>query len=175
MDRTNAERQRRYIQRLKARAAGVTNAPAATSEIAALEQELAQAKEKLVAANARITEMGHKRAAERQAFRDEWERRAAKPKAEKPPLPPDEERDRIIKGLKTRVRNVTQELRHFKQYHEGQMAKHGGMLRPTRIAIDKVLHPEQRKHWTRAELDAKLDEACKLWNAFNDKARRQAR
>ena len=43
MDRTNAERQRRYIQRLKERARGVSNVSNAPSD-AALTQELAQAK-----------------------------------------------------------------------------------------------------------------------------------
>ncbi len=44
-DRTNAERQRRYIARLKARAVeGVTSAPD-TAEVAALAQKLAQAEQ----------------------------------------------------------------------------------------------------------------------------------
>jgi hypothetical protein len=46
MDKTNAERRRRYIHRLKARAAeAVTNAPGTAAEVAALRQEqLAQAR-----------------------------------------------------------------------------------------------------------------------------------
>lgn len=48
-DSTNAERQRRYIQRLKARASGVSNGPD-TGEVAALKKELAQAKAQIAAA-----------------------------------------------------------------------------------------------------------------------------
>src|SRR5258705_11930200 len=39
------------------------------------------------------------------------QRAESKPKVAKSPLPPDEERERIIKGLKTRVQNLSRELR----------------------------------------------------------------
>ncbi|SRR5258708_27599904 len=65
-DPTNAERQARHrAKQRKARAA-------LEAELRALRDE---------------------RAAQAQAFRDGWKRRAAKPKAEKPPLPPDEARE----------------------------------------------------------------------------------
>jgi hypothetical protein len=102
------------------------------------------------------------------------QQRASRPKVEKPPLPPDEQRDREIKGLRTRVRNLTQELRAFTQYHKDEMARTGGMPRPTRIALDKVLHPDTRKQATETD----KDEACRGWNAWknsNDKARCQVR
>ena len=49
MKKTNAERQRRYIHRLKVRVAeAVTNAPGTADEVAALRQEqLAQAKARI--------------------------------------------------------------------------------------------------------------------------------
>jgi len=104
------------------------------------------------------------------------QREPTKPKAEKPPLPPDEERDRQIKGLKTRVRNLTSELHAQREWHRRKAD--GSMSFQTMSAIAKALHPEQREHWTRAELDAALDEACKAfmaWKADKDKARRRDR
>ena len=75
MDKTNAERRRRYIHRLKARAAeAVTNAPGTAAEVAALRQEqLAQAK-------ARIGELEAKLA--RRAW-DDWRAGTAVKKAER--------------------------------------------------------------------------------------------
>jgi len=104
------------------------------------------------------------------------QREPTKPKAEKPPLPLDEERDRQIKGLKTRVRNLTSELHAQREWHRRKAD--GSMSFQTMSAIAKALHPEQREHWTRAELDAALDEACKAfmaWKADKDKARRRDR
>jgi predicted nucleic acid-binding Zn-ribbon protein len=201
LDRTNAERQRRYIQRLKARAAGVTNASDTAGEIAALKQELTQAKARIAEleaarpterdgkdprvaelqrelqqAKARITEMGLERAAERQAFRDEWERRAAKakPKAEKPPLPPDEARDRQIKSLKTRVRTLMSELHDVREHAKEVQGKTGSMDFQTMSAIAKALHPDRKP--SEAEWEALRDKALKLftaWKADKDKARRR--
>jgi hypothetical protein len=167
-------------------------AAAIKAEVAAgdAHQELAQANRKLAQAKAHIAELEAelarragekprpplpKTAAELLAQRGrKAERAAAKPKAEKPPLPPDEERERIIKGLKTRVRNLSKELRLFRQYHDEAMTKQGLMSRETRIAVDKVLHPDTRNNATEAD----IDRACKVWNVWkndNDKARRKAR
>jgi hypothetical protein len=157
MDRTNAERQRRYIAKLKKAAkAGVSNA-----DHAALAQELAAAK-------ARIAELEEVEKAMLLGARAHvHERREAKPKVEKPPLPPDEERDRIIKGLRTRVRNLTAELQETVSWASQRL---GIMSRETRIAIDKVLHPDNKPS------EADKDRACKGWNAWKndyDKARRR--
>ena len=75
MDKINAERQRRYIHRLKARAAeAVTNAPGTAAEVAASRQEqLAQAK-------GRIGELEAKLA--RRAWED-WRAGTAVKKAER--------------------------------------------------------------------------------------------
>jgi outer membrane murein-binding lipoprotein Lpp len=149
------------LAQAKARIAELTKA--GVDEITALKEELAQAKE-------HITEMGLQYAAQRQAFRDEWKRRmaTAKPRAEKPPLPPDEVRDRRIKALTTEVQNLKAQVRHMKQHAEDVQGKTGSMSFPTMSAIAKVLHPEQRKHLTRRELDEKLDVACKAFNAWFD-------
>jgi hypothetical protein len=79
------------------------------------------------AAKAQIAEMPKEILAQAQAFRDEVKRRAAKPKAEKPPLPPDEERERKIKGLTTANRNLRQKIRHMEQHAEDVQSKTGGM------------------------------------------------
>jgi hypothetical protein len=84
MDRTNAERQRRYIARLKAQAKaggdgdklGVSN-----ERIAELEQALAQAKRRAAMAESANTMLRRDLA--------QAERKLAKPKIERPPLPPD--------------------------------------------------------------------------------------
>jgi hypothetical protein len=209
-DRTNAERQRRYIARLKAQAAqaGVSNAPAGPDH-AALVQELAQAKARIVeleqelaAAKARIAELERELTSERErraaeakaAPRDNKDdriaeleeeirglrlhirfgpkRRPAEPKAAKPPLPPDEERDRIIKGLKTRVRNLTAELHHTREWMAA--AKSSGMSFNTRNTILKPMHPDSRKHLTGAEhlpgteLEAALDAGVRAFTAWAD-------
>src|SRR5258707_9255168 len=104
-DPTNAERQARHrAKQRKARAA-------LEAELRALRDE---------------------RAAQAQAFRDGWKRRAAKPKAEKPPLPPDEARDRRIKALTTETRNLRAQVRYMREHSRdgaGNMTRRQG--RPT--------------------------------------------
>lgn len=147
MDNTNAERQRRYIARLKAKAAiadGVTNAKA-EAKLAALKAE-----------NARL--------------KAELERERSKPKAAKPPLPPDEERDRQIKSLKTRVRNLRIELYAEREWHKGKAD--GSMSFQTMSAIAKILHPDH------LPTEEQRLEACKLftaWKGDKDRAARKAK
>ena len=88
IDRTNAERQKRYIARLKAKAKAADAAAGNNDEIVALKEELSAVKADLAAARARL-EAAHARRE----------------------LPPDAEHDRKIKSLTTRVRNLTAELR----------------------------------------------------------------
>ena len=95
----------------------------------------------------------------------------AKPKAEKPPLPPDEVRDRRIKALTTEVRNLKAQLRASAQHYAEAIEKAGGMPRETRIAIDKCLHPDGNAS------EADKGAAIRGWNAWkntNDKAKRKA-
>jgi hypothetical protein len=96
--------------------------------------------------------------------------RAAKPRAEKPPLPPDEERDRIIKNLKTRVRNLTAELDAEREWHKHKAD--GSMNFQTMSAIANALHPDRKPS------EAEREKACKAftaWKADKDKARRHTR
>jgi hypothetical protein len=67
--------------------------------------------QELAAAKARIAELTGELLATVAQVRFRDARRMAKPQTKRPPLPPDEERERIIKGLKTRVRNLMSELR----------------------------------------------------------------
>jgi hypothetical protein len=85
MDRTNAERQRRYIRRLKDRAAAaVTNGP----ELERLRQENAELRRALAEAKRAVSNAKPKRA----------------------PLPPDELRDQQIARLKKRKAELAAEL-----------------------------------------------------------------
>jgi hypothetical protein len=155
---TGAERQRRYW--LKRRAVKPAPKPGGTAaaEIEALQKELAAAK-------AEITALKDDLLHARLAFRFGPKRREpAKPKTERPPLPPDEERERQIKTLKTRVRNLTAELHMIREWKEA--AKNSGMSFATRSAIMKPLHPDSRKHLTEAELQAALDSAGKAFTAW---------
>jgi predicted nucleic acid-binding Zn-ribbon protein len=115
-DHTGAERQRRYMARLKAKAA----AASVSDATAALKQELAEAK-------ARIREL----VSQVQRLRD------AEKRTERPP---DEVRDQRIKGLQTRVRNLTAELRVTR---EMLYAKSVLMFDNERSAIIKALHPDR--------------------------------
>jgi hypothetical protein len=151
---TGAERVRRY--RLKHGTDKPVNAHEA--KIAALKKELAQAK-------AAMTQM--------HLERDELKRRAAKPKVERPALTPDEARDKRLEALT----KENQRLKAHILLVVGQ-SRNGSMNFKTMSAIAKPLHPEQRKHMTRTELDAACDEAFKVftsWKADNNKAQRKAR
>src|SRR5262249_38298795 len=117
MDRTNAERQRRYIARLKAKAAaaeGVSNAKI-EAELAGLRAENARLKSELAS---------------------ERSRTASPPKAAKLPLPPDEARERAIKGLRTQVQNLKAALT--------AVVGRASMPRATLNAIAKALHPDRK-------------------------------
>jgi hypothetical protein len=151
---TGAERTRLYRQKH-----GLDKPKPKPGSAAVLEKQLTAAKAEIAALKDELHAMRTARFAPKPRT----------PKPEKPPLPPDEERERIIKGLRTRVRNLTQELQHC--YHV-QMQRLGSMPRQTRIAIDKVLQPDVRGNATEADLDT----ACKGWNVWkndSDKARRQ--
>jgi hypothetical protein len=150
-DNTNAERQRRYIAKLKAKAA-VSNG----GGTAKLVEELAQTKTKLAQAQAKITELQHEIIGQAQAFRDESKRRAAKPKAAPPPVAPEIDIDALrvrsnleaVKKLETRVRSLTTanrnlraELRDTQLWQASRMnASH--MSFDTKQKIAKALHPD---------------------------------
>jgi hypothetical protein len=157
MGLSNAERQRRYVARLKAQAKAGGDNEALKARCAALEKELATAK-------AHITEMRDEMLGQRFAPKPR------KPKTERPPLPPDEERDRIIKGLKTRVRNLTFELQAIRELNTKIAMNRGMMNFQTMSAIAIALHPDRKPS------EAEREHACKLftaWKADSAKARRQ--
>jgi septal ring factor EnvC (AmiA/AmiB activator) len=137
VDNTNAERQRRYIARLKAAAARPD------AETAALKQELARAKAQIEKLTLQV------------------QQHAAKPK--RPPLPPDEARERLIKSLTTQNRNLREQL---------SRVQHGAYMSfKSLAAIAKCLHPDTRRQTSEAE----FDKACRLfteWKANMDKSRR---
>jgi uncharacterized protein YggU (UPF0235/DUF167 family) len=176
---TEAERKRRLRALAKARLAEqpepvsrdhavlVKELVQAKARIAKLEQggqanadEITALKKELAAAKEHITEMGLQYAAQRQAFRDEWKRRmaTAKPRAEKP----------RIKALTTENQNLKAKLRHMEGHYNDRIVKAGDLPPSTKIAFDKVLQPDARRHMSRAELDAALDGICTLWNAWTD-------
>jgi predicted RNase H-like nuclease (RuvC/YqgF family) len=147
MDKTGADRQRRYMARLKART--VTDG-AASAEIAELTADLAKAK-------AKITEL-HVEARELRAATHPQSGRAKR--AGNPPLPPNEARDRQIKSLKSRVQNLSVELRAMRDWRGGEGRK--GMSFRTMSVLAKCLHPDTRQHATATD----LDEACRLFLAW---------
>jgi hypothetical protein len=150
---TGAERTRLY--RLKH---GTAKPKPAAATIDALREELQEAK-------AHIQQMALDAAAQAQAFRDEARRRAAQPKPERPPLPPDELRDRRIKALTTENRNLRAKLRDREQRYQ----RVGGMGFAAESAIAKCLHPDY------VPSEAERAEACRLftsWKADNKAARR---
>jgi hypothetical protein len=169
-DYTGAERQRRYMARLKAAAgsqSAVTNgATVKDREIAALKAQIAE-----LEAAQKGGQGEYILAIEREnsTLRGQLERQQRQsPKADKPPLPPDEARDRRIKALETRVRNLRAELHASQEWNRG---KDGSMNFKTMAAISKVLHPD------REPSEAERVEACKLftaWKATRDAARRGA-
>ena len=163
---THAERTRKYREKHGLDKPAAKPAPAST---APLEARIRELEAELAAAKARIDELR----AERLAFRFGSKRRGeAKPKAEKPPLPPDEERERTIKALRTEVRNLKAERRHLTEHFNSKIADKGGMNFPTMTAIAKCLHPDH------APSEAEREAAFKLfsqWKADDGKAQRRAR
>jgi hypothetical protein len=171
---TDAERMRRYrLKRAK---------PAAKpANIAALAQELAAARARIAALEAEL------RAVEFVAAREELRAaelgaelgarfapkpRPAKPRAAKPPLPPDEVREQRIKAQATQIQNLKTKMAHMAQLYSEAIEKAGGMPRATQLTLDKALHPDTRRHMT----EAQWLEAAQLWNAWktsNSKVRRR--
>jgi hypothetical protein len=76
-----------------------------------------------------------------------------------------------LKAARTRVRNLTQELRHTRQHFEGLAEKTGAMDFATESALAKCLHPESMDNATEADKD-KAFKLFTAWKATNRKARR---
>jgi hypothetical protein len=80
--------------------------------------------------------------------------------SQRPPLPPDEQRDLEIQSLKMVNQELRRRLRSFREHHEKEMQRAGGMNFQTRAAIAKCLHPDH------AMTDAERDHALRLFNQF---------
>jgi hypothetical protein len=102
------------------------------------------------------------------------QRKAKRPAPQpRPPLPPDEQRDRRIKALTTANQNLRVKVRHLEQHFEDAIAKAGGMSFKTQSAIAKALHPDVSP----ADREAARPNAYKLFNAWKadkDKAGRRS-
>jgi hypothetical protein len=168
---TAAEKQRRYRERKAAKEFGnrdtVTKPPPANAapdrdqdialkaRIAELEQERDHYKQKLKSERTRtkLLEEGLRIARRQQRVESK------PPKAAKPPLPPDEVRDRKIKAQQTTIQNLRGELRIMER-HYAEMEKRGIMSPDAVRAIAKALHPDH------APSEAERVEACKRFMAW---------
>jgi hypothetical protein len=146
---TGAERLRRWRERKRAER-GPTAETAGPSS-----QALAEAQK-------RILDLEDENAALRGALAFEFKQRAAtaKPKAEKPALPPDEVRERRIKALTTEVQNLRAKLRHMNKFYEEESSRKGVMPFSTTSLIATALHPDS------SPSDAEREKAFKAFSAW---------
>jgi hypothetical protein len=163
MGMSGAERQARYMARLKAR---IQAAAASGDAVKPLKARIRDLESECAALKAELAEERHAKLAQAQAFRAESQRRAAKPKAEKAPLPPDEQREREIKALRTRIRNLLAEHRHM----QALWLSRGLMPERTRRLLAKCLHPDTRDNASKAH----KDEASALFFAWTDASKTKA-
>jgi hypothetical protein len=157
---TAAEKMRRYRERKfapKPTAAEPPTAatkPTADRESAALKARIRELEAENAALKAELADSVGDRFASR--------RHGVKPKAARPPLPPDEERDRQIKSLKTMVQNLRAKNAEMIRWHDAEMRRHGKMQRATFVAVTKALHPDERHKLTAKQ----IDEACGLFTQW---------
>ena len=139
----------------------------ARTRIATLEKELAAATARIHELVAQLSHERERQAAELAAAKGrihELLQQEAKRKAEKPPLPPDEVRDKRIKSLTTANKNLRTELFILEQHYNEAMAKAGAMSFTTRGTIHKGLQPESSGE--------ARDAARKAFNGFCDDQKR---
>jgi hypothetical protein len=165
-----AERQRRRRERLRAE-----RPPAAPDKLAA---KLAAAQAEITALKAELAALKGPAAGEPPELprtAEEWDamkqrakegrsaaRKAAK--AARPPLPPDEVRDRQIKALKTANQTLRAKLRANEAWYAAERPT--VMSFKTVSAISLALHPEH------APTDDERANAIKLFNAWKADARK---
>ena len=150
MGLSNAERQRRYIARLKARGAP-PGGGAPEPRIRELEAENADLR-------GRLTE----------EIKARLRREAKAGKSASPVTGRDGEDPRIAR-LQNRNKELRGELHELKKWYASGIAKKGGMNWDTFNKVVRCLHPEFRKHVSAAD----IDEACGLftqWKKDRDKA-----
>jgi hypothetical protein len=185
---SSAERTRRYREKFQSAGAVVLEAQLARARerIAALEAEVAGLK---AAANAQQQQPPPRTAADLRAWKAQTtaaksakraEAKAARLRtaaaersdADLPTLLAENDSlKQQIKAAQTRVRNLTQELRHTRQHFEGLAEKTGAMDFATESALAKCLHTESKDNATEADKD-KAFKLFTAWKAANRKARR---
>jgi hypothetical protein len=98
--------------------------------------------------------------------------RAAKPRVEKAPLPPNEERDRKIEALEKTNRELREKIRTVNELHSAAIRHYAekGSMSPADIRmISKALHPEH------APTERERTAAFKAFNAWKADRRPQER
>jgi predicted RNase H-like nuclease (RuvC/YqgF family) len=150
---------------------GAQIAPVSNGEakLARLKDENARLKAELA------SERGHRKMLEEglRVLRRQ-QRGESQSKTAKPPLPPDEARDRRIKALTTENRNLKAKLSIMADRYSDGLATAGGMPFATQSAIAKCLHPDTRNHATVVDKD-KAFKGFTSWKADKDKAARKAK
>jgi DNA repair exonuclease SbcCD ATPase subunit len=151
MGTANAERQRRYIQRLKAKAARASQATLDDTETTALRQELADA-------NKRIAEL------EAKAKTKAKDKKSAIDSAREP----TSDEARTIERLRKSLREARAELHTLRTwYRTSGLPERAGMSFATYTTIAKALHPD------RSPTEAERGEAMRAFNAWKDALRRR--
>jgi hypothetical protein len=79
-----------------------------------------------------------------------------------------------LKAARTANKNLKGELHHFRQWHEQEMARSGGMSFATHRKIAKVLHPDTRKEASETDIEDAYRQ-FNAWKADKDKAQRQSK
>ena len=152
---TGAERLRRFRERKRQERGPTDPSPAAVIDALRKENAALRRQQAAKPAPAQDDELIDARAEiARRARRDR--------KAAKPPLDPDSEAARQIKGLKTRVQTLTRQLAHANK-------KHGHMTFKTVSLISKALHSDTKP------TDEDREEALKAFNAWKSDRKASAR
>jgi hypothetical protein len=143
-DKTNAERQRRYIAKLKAQAkASVSNATAGRDH-AALAKELAQAKARNAELEGQLARLRKSAAAES----------TRKPVTK--PANPDSE----VARLKATILDLRRALRHFRTRDGGKIDSRSYTIIRSRMHPDRVSDPEKKARYKVAfEVFGELEKA----------------
>jgi hypothetical protein len=137
LDKTNAERQRRYIQRLKARAASASGT--ASHEIAALKRQTKADADQIATLRGKLAELQNR-----------------KPRATTKPVNPDGE----VAGLKATITYLRRALKHFQKRKDGKIDSRSYTIIRSRMHPDRVSDPEKKARYKIAfEVFGELEKA----------------
>jgi chromosome segregation ATPase len=174
MSYTNSQKQARWRQRRKARTeAADEELKKAQARIAELESKQAQANPsnpgelaKLKDRNATLElEAIALKQALQQAQAALTKARSASAKLTKPPVDPDSELARQLKGERTKNTNLRRELAVMKDWYAKELLRKGKMSLSTFRTIAKCLHPD------RTPSVEERENAMKLFNDLGDRLR----